>query len=132
MPSVTGQLYRQFALTICVAVSFSSLNALTLAPAVCAILFKKGAGKPKGPLKWFASLVDSGRNGYVRVVYVMARRIVLSLAVFAIFGGATFMMFQSAPTGFLPTEDKGVLFSNAQLPDGASLLQSSFRPSRHS
>jgi multidrug efflux pump subunit AcrB len=110
-----------FILAICVAVSFSSLNALTLAPAVFAILFKKGDGKPKGPLKWFASLVDSGRNGYVRVVGVMARRIVLSLAVFAIFGGATFMMFKSAPTGFLPTEDKGVLFSNVQLPDGASL-----------
>lgn len=121
MPGVTGQLYRQFALTICVAVSFSSLNALTLAPAVCAILFKKGAGKPKGPLKWFAAMVDTGRNGYVRVVGVMARRIVLSLAVFAIFGGATFMMFKAAPTGFLPTEDKGVLFSNVQLPDGASL-----------
>lgn len=121
MPGVTGQLYRQFALTICVAVSLSSLNALTLAPAVCAILFKKGAGKPKGPLKWFASMVNSGRNGYVRVVGVMARRIVLSLAVFAIFGGATFMMFKTAPTGFLPTEDKGVLFSNVQLPDGASL-----------
>ena len=110
-----------FILAICVAVSFSSLNALTLAPAVFAILFKKGDGKPKGPLKWFASLVDSRRNGYVRVVGVMARRIVLSLAVFAIFGGATFMMFKSAPTGFLPTEDKGVLFSNVQLPDGASL-----------
>ncbi len=121
MPGVTGQLYRQFALTICVAVSFSSLNALTLAPAVCAILFKKGAGKPKGPLKWFASMVDAGRNGYVRIVGVMARRIVLSLAVFAIFGGATFMMFKTVPTGFLPTEDKGVLFSNVQLPDGASL-----------
>ena len=121
MPGVTGQLYRQFALTICVAVSFSSLNALTLAPAVCAILFKKGAGTPKGPLKWFASLVDSSRNGYVRIVGVMARRVVLSLAVFAIFGGATFMMFKNAPTDFLPTEDKGVLFSNVQLPDGASL-----------
>lgn len=121
MPGVTGELYRQFAVTICVAVSLSSLNALTLAPAVCAILFKKGAGVPKGPLKWFAALVNSGRNGYVRVVGVMARRIVLSLAVFAIFGGATFMMFKNAPTGFLPTEDKGVLFGNVQLPDGASL-----------
>lgn len=121
MPGVTGQLYRQFAVTICVAVSFSSLNALTLAPAVCAILFKKGAGVPRGPLKLFASMVDAGRNGYVRVVGVMARRIVLSLAVFAIFGGATFMMFKNAPTGFLPVEDKGVLFGNVQLPDGASL-----------
>ena len=123
MPGVTGQLYRQFALTICVAVSFSSLNALTLAPAVCAILFKKGAGVPKGPLKWFAAMVGAGRNGYVRIVGVMARRLVFSLAVFAIFGAATFMMFKTAPTGFLPTEDKGVLFSNIQLPDGASLTR---------
>lgn len=123
MPGVTGQLYRQFALTICVSVSFSSLNSLTLAPAVCAILFKKGAGVPRGPLKWFASLVNASRNGYVRVVGVMARRLVLSLVVFAIFGGATFMMFRIAPTGFLPTEDKGVLFTNVQLPDGASLTR---------
>ncbi len=121
MPGVTGQLYRQFALTICVAVGFSSVNALTLSPAVCAILFKKGAGVPKGPLKWFAALVSSGRNGYVRIAGIMSRRIALSLAVFAIFGGATFMMFEKAPTGFLPTEDKGVLFANIQLPDGASL-----------
>lgn len=125
MPGVTGELYRQFALTICVAVSFSSLNALTLAPAVCAILFKKGGGVPRGPLKWFASMVGAGRNGYVRVVGVMARRFILSLAVFPIFGGATFMMFKNAPTGFLPIEDKGVLFSNIQLPDGASLTRTS-------
>ncbi len=123
MPGVTGQLYRQFALTICVAVSFSSLNALTLSPAVCAILFKKGAGVPRGPLKWFASMVSAGRNGYVRVVGIMSRRIALSLAVFVIFGGATFMMFEKAPTGFLPIEDKGVLFANIQLPDGASLTR---------
>ncbi len=121
MPGVTGQLYRQFAVTICVAVSLSSLNALTLAPAVCAILFKKGGGVPRGPLKWFAGLVNASRNGYVKVVGVMVRRLVLSLGVFAIFAGATFMLFQQAPTGFLPTEDKGVFFADVQLPDGASL-----------
>ncbi|MBT5455308.1 MAG: multidrug efflux RND transporter permease subunit [Rhodospirillaceae bacterium] len=121
MPGVTGQLYAQFSVTICVAVTISSLNALTLAPALAAVLFKPGSGVPKGPLKWFSSAVDRTRNGYVRVVALMLRRLVLTLIVFGIFAGAAFMLFRSAPTGFLPVEDKGVLFSDIQLPDGASL-----------
>lgn len=121
MPGVTGQLYAQFSVTICVAVTISSLNALTLAPALAAVLFKPGSGTPKGPLKWFASAVDRTRNGYVRVVALMLRRLLLTLIIFAIFVGAAFMMFRTVPTGFLPTEDKGVLFSDIQLPDGASL-----------
>lgn len=121
MPGITGQLYAQFSVTICVAVSISSLNALTLAPALTAILFKPGGGRPKGPLKWFSGAVDRTRNGYVRVVALMLRRMVVTLIVFAMFVGAAFMLFRSAPTGFLPTEDKGVLMSDIQLPAGASL-----------
>lgn len=121
MPGITGQLYAQFSVTICVAVTISSLNALTLAPALAAVLFKPGSGIPKGPLKWFAGAVDRTRNGYVRMVALMLRRLVFTLVVFAIFVGTAFMLFRSAPTGFLPTEDKGVLFSDIQLPDGASL-----------
>lgn len=121
MPGVTGQLYSQFSVTICVAVSISSLNALTLAPALAAVLFKPQRGGPRGPLKWFSAGVDKTRNGYVRVVGVMLRRLLLTSLVFVIFAGATFALFRTAPTGFLPTEDKGVLFSDIQLPDGASL-----------
>jgi len=121
MPGVTGQLYQQFSVTICVAVVISSIMALTLAPALTSILFRRGAGEAIGPLKLFSQAVDRTRNGYVRVVGLMLRRILLSLTVFALFVGATAVMFQKVPTGFLPTEDKGVLFADVQLPDGASL-----------
>lgn len=121
MPGVTGQLYLQFSITICTAVVISSVNALTLAPALSSILFKPGTGTPRGPLGWFSVAVDKSRDGYVKVVSVMLRRLILSLSGFAIFVVATFVLFQNVPTGFLPIEDKGVLFSDVQLPDGASL-----------
>ncbi len=121
MPGVTGQLYMQFSVTICTAVLISSVNALTLAPALSAVLFKPNTGTPRGPLAWFSKAVDKSRDGYVKVVALMLRRLLLSLAGFAIFLGATFFLFQNAPSGFLPIEDKGVLFSDVQLPDGASL-----------
>lgn len=121
MPGITGELYKQFALTICVAIVISSLNALTLAPALCALLLKPGTTGPKGLLGWFASLVDKSRNAYVRVVGLMLRRMVLSLLVLAVFAGATYHLFTTVPSGFIPMEDKGVFFVNVQLPDGASL-----------
>ena len=121
MPGTTGKLYSQFAVTICVSVSVSSLNALTLAPALTSILFKPNSGKLRGPLKWFSSLVDFGRDSYVRVIGKMVRQLVLSLGAFVISTVATVFMFTQAPTGFLPTEDKGVFFGNVQLPDAASL-----------
>lgn len=121
MPGVTGQLYLQFSVTICVAVCISSLNALTLSPALAAVLFKPRSGIPRGPLKWFAFAVDKSRNGYVRVVGLMLRRLILTSLVFAVFAAAAYGLFRTAPTGFLPTEDKGALMSDVQLPDGASL-----------
>lgn len=121
MPGVTGQLYMQFSVTICTAVVISSICALTLAPALSAVLFKPNSAGPRGPLKWFSRAVDKSRDGYVKVVSVMLRRLVLSLFTFALFIAATFVLFQKVPTGFLPIEDKGVLFADVQLPDGASL-----------
>ncbi len=121
MPGITGELYKQFAVTICVAVVISSINALTLAPALCGMVLKRGASKPRGPLKWFSQAVDKTRNGYVRVVGVMLRRVAIAGVVFVAFAVATVYMFRAVPTGFFPFEDKGVFFVNAQLPDGASL-----------
>ncbi|MEM7213823.1 MAG: efflux RND transporter permease subunit, partial [Pseudomonadota bacterium] len=121
MPGITGELYKQFAVTICVAVVISSINALTLAPALCGMVLKRGASQPRGPLAWFSAAVDKTRNGYVRVVSAMLRRVLFAGVVFLAFAGATVYMFQSVPTGFFPYEDKGVFFVNAQLPDGASL-----------
>ncbi|MGI9421971.1 MAG: efflux RND transporter permease subunit [Hyphomicrobiaceae bacterium] len=121
MPGITGVLYRQFAITISVAVCISSLNALTLAPALCSLILKPGAGNPRGPLKVFANLVDASRDGFAWLAGAMVRRVVLSLIVFGLFVTATGMLFSRVPTGFLPLEDKGALMANIQLPDGASL-----------
>ncbi len=121
MPGVTGTLYRQFAVTICVAVSISSLNALTLAPALCALILRPGAAEPRGLLGKFSNMVGWAQDGYVRVAMSMVRRIAVSLLVFGVFFAATAYMFKTVPTSFLPYEDKGVFFVNVQLPDGASL-----------
>ena len=121
MPGITGELYRQFALTICVAVVISSINALTLAPALCAALLRSSSAPVRGPLAWFASLVERARKGYVGIVNFSVRRLALAIVVFLIFVGATLHLFRTVPSGFIPMEDKGLLFVNAQLPDGASL-----------
>ncbi|NQW08550.1 MAG: multidrug efflux RND transporter permease subunit [Alphaproteobacteria bacterium] len=124
MPGITGKLYQQFSVTICVSVTISSLNALTLAPALSAMLFKSGGAKPRGPLRWFSNLVDRSRDGYVRVVALMLRRLGLSALLFGLFVVASGVLFQQAPSGFLPYEDKGAFFVDVQLPAGASLPRS--------
>lgn len=123
MPGITGQLYRQFAVTISVAVTISSLNALTLSPALCRLLLKPDSGLARGPLRTFAWLVDRSRDGYVRVCGLMLRHLLISLLLVLLFVALTGVLFQRAPSGFLPIEDKGVLLVNAQLPDGASLAR---------
>ena len=123
MPGITGELYKQFALTICVAVVISSINALTLAPALCSILLKPGSGQAKGPLKAFAWLVDRSRDGYVWVVGKLIRFMPVALLILVAFAGGTYYLFQKTPSGFIPFEDKGVFFVNVQLPDGASLVR---------
>lgn len=121
MPGVTGQLYQQFSVTICVAVTLSSVMALTLAPALTSILFKSTETELKGPLKYFSNAVNKTRDAYVRVVALMLRRVLFSLVFFGVFVAAAAVMFKNVPTGFLPLEDKGVLFADVKLPDGASL-----------
>jgi len=121
MPGITGVLYRQFAITISVAVCISSLNALTLAPALCVLILKPGDAKPRGPLGYFSSGVDWMRDRFGALVGTMLRRMLVSLLAFGLFLAATGWLFVRTPTGFLPLEDKGALMANIQLPDGASL-----------
>ena len=123
MPGITGELYKQFALTICVAVVISSINALTLAPALCSLLLKPESGQAKGPLKAFAWLVDRGRDTYVWVVAKLIRFMPVAVIILIAFAGGTYYLFQKTPGGFIPFEDKGVFFVNVQLPDGASLAR---------
>ena len=121
MPGITGELYKQFSVTICVAVVLSSVNALTLSPALCALLLKPPAAGVRPGL--FARMVEKVRDGYAGLVGRMIRRSGISMLVFAVFAGGTVYLFRAAPTGFLPLEDKGAFFVNVQLPAGASLAR---------
>ncbi len=122
MPGTTGELYRQFAITICAAVGISSVSALTLSPALCASILRPST-EPRGPLRWFTRVVFRARDGYAWAVGKMLRFVAISLAAFAGIAVMTGLMFQSVPTGFLPYEDRGAFFANVQLPDGASLAR---------
>ena len=120
LPGITGQLYRQFAVTITASVVISALNALTLSPALCAIFLR--APKPaRGPFRWFNSGLERVRNGYSGITGFLARRVLLSGLLIVLVGAGAYYMFTRTPTAFIPTEDQGVLFVNVQLPDAAAL-----------
>ena len=120
---VTGALYRQFAVTISVAVVISAINALTLSPALCGILLRPPSPVRFFGFRWFNRGFDFARGGYVRVVRVLVRRLVLTaLGVAAAFVLA-YLVLGRTPTAFLPEEDQGYFFVNVQLPNGASLAR---------
>jgi hydrophobe/amphiphile efflux-1 (HAE1) family protein len=133
--SITGQFYRQFALTIAVSTVISAFNSLTLSPALSAILLKGhhakkdwfAAGMDR-VLGWFFKLFNNSfertRNGYVRAVSGTVRRGGVALAVYAGLLLLTWGGFKIVPSGFIPTQDSGYLIVFAQLPDGASLERS--------
>ena len=121
MGGITGQLYRQFALTISAAVLISTVNALTLSPALCGILMRKTPPSRNPFFRAFNAVFDRVTAAYGAVVGLMVRRVVIVLLVFAGLVAFTGGSFGRLPTGFLPTEDQGYLLVNIQLPDGASL-----------
>jgi len=120
MGGITGQLYRQFALTISAAVVFSTINALTLSPALCGILMRKSTGKKNWFFRGFNYVFEGVTSAYGFVIGHFVRRIVIVLLVFGGLIAATGWGFTQIPTGFLPTEDQGYCFANIQLPDAAS------------
>ncbi|GGH23294.1 transporter [Alsobacter metallidurans] len=121
LPGITGQLYRQFAVTIVASVLLSGVNALTLSPALCAILLKKPEHSRKGLLGLFNRTLDRTRGGYGRGVGWLSRRLVVTVGCVLVAGAATYGTLRVLPTGFLPDEDQGYFFLNVQLPDAASL-----------
>jgi HAE1 family hydrophobic/amphiphilic exporter-1 len=118
---ITGQLYRQFALTIATATVFSSINALTLSPALCAILLRPTKVSHHWIFRVFNWTFDRTRNLYARCLGGLVRRAVLTLALFVVLAGAAFWGFLRLPTGFVPAEDQGYAFVSIQLPDAASV-----------
>jgi hydrophobe/amphiphile efflux-1 (HAE1) family protein len=124
IPGISGQLFRQFAVTISVAMLISAVNALTLSPALCAI-FLRHEPKKRGPIALLLRGIDRARDGYAGIVRRLVRMSVLSLLLLAVFAAGIFGLSRIIPTSFLPEEDQGAFFVNVQLPDGASVSRTS-------
>ena len=120
MPGISGSLYRQFAMTISVAVVISSINALTLSPALAALLIGERK-EPTGILGAFSRLLDNATERYRGLVGASVRRMPLTIGIYLVLAGIIALLVISLPTGFVPDEDKGAFFVEVQLPDGASL-----------
>jgi len=120
MPGITGELYRQFSMTISFAVIISSINALTLSPALCTVLLSE---KNMKPIKWLQPmerLIEKMTGGYTAAVNFLLKRVLrVGLFVGLIFIAAGWLT-SNVPTAFLPAEDQGYLFVDIQLPDASS------------
>lgn len=121
MPGITGGLYTQFAVTISVAVVISSINALTLSPALCSVLLKSGSLEPIIWLQPVNRFIEKMTGGYESWVRTLLRRSTLVLGLMAVMMASTGYLFSKTPTGFVPNEDQGFFMLNVQLPDAASL-----------
>lgn len=120
MPGITGELYRQFAVTITVSFLISGVVSLTLTPALSAMLLKPPT-PPWAPLAAYNRVLDKTRDGYGRLVEFLASTLAIGMLLFAVLAGAAGWLLWHLPTGFLPEEDQGYLFVNVQLPSAASL-----------
>ena len=120
IPGITGQLFQQFAAVVAFSMLISAINALTLSPALCAILLKPG-GHKKGLMALLSRGIDGIRDGYAAIVARLVRVSVLALVLIAAFGVGAGWLFKVTPTGFLPEEDQGAFMAEIQLPQGASV-----------
>jgi hydrophobe/amphiphile efflux-1 (HAE1) family protein len=121
IPGISGQLYQQFAVAVAVSMVISAINALSLAPALCALLLRHHHGPKRGPIRYVLGAIDWARDGYAAIVARLVRVAVFSLVVVAGVMALDAWLFKVIPGGFLPSEDQGAFFVEAQLPEGASV-----------
>ncbi|HPO38257.1 MAG TPA: efflux RND transporter permease subunit, partial [Kiritimatiellia bacterium] len=120
IPGITGKVYQQFAVTMSVAICFSTLNALTLSPAICATMLNPPKMHRSGPFGWFNAVLNRSRSGYVSLSVFLARRLALTALLLVGTMLLTWVWFKQTPTSFLPDEDQGVVFADVRLPEGAA------------
>lgn len=121
LPGITGIMYRQFALTICIAVVISSINALTLSPALCSLVLKQGGGNTARWYQAFNRGLENVTKKYGQVAGFLVKKGVLLFTFFVVALAAVTYFSKTTSTAFVPQEDKGILLVNVQLPDAASL-----------
>jgi hydrophobic/amphiphilic exporter-1 (mainly G- bacteria), HAE1 family len=124
IPGITGQLYQQFAVTIAVSVILSAFNALSLSPALCALLLKpkkRGSGPLQKFYDGFNRIFGRATDGYVSLCGAAIRKSAVSLLLLAGVAVLAGLSGKALPTSFLPDEDQGFIFAGVQLPDAASL-----------
>ncbi len=120
IPGLSGLLFQQFAVTVSIAMLISALNALTLSPALCALLVRPAHAR-RGILGRILNCIDHTRDGYTRVVKRLLRKAWLGIIVIIAFTGAASVIAYITPGGFLPNEDQGAFFTQITLPPGASV-----------
>jgi multidrug efflux pump len=121
LPGTTGQLYKQFAITIVISVAVSGFVALTLTPAMCGVLLKHSTPSKRGFFAWFNRGVDGITRGFGDAVLFVIKRMLIAFAVLAVLVYAIIHLFKVIPTSFVPNEDQGYVMAMIIMPDAASL-----------
>jgi hydrophobe/amphiphile efflux-1 (HAE1) family protein len=125
IPGISGELFRQFAVTVSVAMLLSAINALTLSPALCGVLLRPHHGPRRGPIGWVMREIDRVRDLYGAAVGHIVRVAVVGIVMVAVAMGGIYGLSRITPTGFLPEDDQGALFVVVQLPGAASVARTS-------
>ena len=123
IPGISGELFRQFAVTVSVSMLLSAINALTLSPALCGVLLRPRHGPRRGLIGWGMRSIDRVRDAYGAAIAHIVRFSVIGLVMVAIAGAGIIGLNKITPTGFLPEDDQGTLFVVVQLPGGASVAR---------
>src|SRR5262249_54941537 len=124
-PAFPASFFRQFAVTVAVSMFLSAINALTLSPALCAVLLRPHHGPRRGPIGLVMRSIDYVRDSYGAAVARIVRLSVIGLAMVVVAGFGVVGLSRITPTGFLPEDDQGALFVVVQLPGGASVARTS-------
>jgi hydrophobe/amphiphile efflux-1 (HAE1) family protein len=123
IPGISGELFRQFAVTVAVSMFLSAINALTLSPALCGVFLRPSHGPKRGPIGYVMRAIDRVRDAYGAAVARIVRLSIIGLVMVVVAGVGTGALLKVTPTGFLPEDDQGAFFVVVQLPGGASVAR---------